>query len=127
MQMSLPKHIPTLSAMSTGNFTRPNNVFTSSSISNLIISCSSLPEQHPTCTDHFPIVMILDLSIPLQDESPKHNFRLTDWPKFRDKLEPKLNSTIQTGAVADKTIFCSKLNALTNCILKTIDEVVPLL
>jgi len=32
MHMALPKHLPTLQAMRTGNLTRPDNVFTSSSL-----------------------------------------------------------------------------------------------
>ncbi|KAF8584199.1 hypothetical protein K439DRAFT_1646984 [Ramaria rubella] len=101
--MALPKYTPTLCAMATGNFTRPDNVFTSSSILDSIISCSMLPEQCPTLTNNFLIITILDLS-----------------------LEAKIDSAIQDRAIQNETDFWQKLNALTKCISKTIKTTVPL-
>src|SRR5882724_662344 len=45
LQMALPKDIPTLRALSSGNYTRPNNIFTSSLLINDIILCGTQPDE----------------------------------------------------------------------------------
>jgi hypothetical protein len=76
--MILPKGIPTLHAHSTGNFTCPDNVFASSSITELVLECNTHPEERPPKSDHIPIVLTLSISLEKIDESPKPNFRATD-------------------------------------------------
>jgi len=47
LQMVLPKDIPMLQALSTGNHTRPDNMFISSLIAGRVIRCSTLPDKRP--------------------------------------------------------------------------------
>src|SRR5882724_997665 len=79
LQMALPKRIPTLQALSMGNFMRPDNVFISSAIMGHLVRCSTLPDERPARTDHIPIIMELDLEVNEQAEPPRPNFRLADW------------------------------------------------
>jgi len=63
LQMELPKDTPTLQALSTGNFMRPDKIFVSSSIAGSLIQCGTLPGKRPERSDHIPIVMELDLEV----------------------------------------------------------------
>ncbi|KAI0308772.1 hypothetical protein OF83DRAFT_1044737, partial [Amylostereum chailletii] len=47
MDMALPKHIPTLRAHATKNWTRVDNVWISSEMSNRIVECNTKPDQIP--------------------------------------------------------------------------------
>src|SRR5882724_12508609 len=44
LQMALPKDVPTLCALVTGNYMRPDNVFISSSLMGATVYCKTLPE-----------------------------------------------------------------------------------
>ena len=52
LQVTLPKDIPTLHAMATRKFTRPDNVFVSSSIYKHVLECKMAPEEWPARTNH---------------------------------------------------------------------------
>src|SRR5882724_2719837 len=52
LQMALLKDIPTLHALSLGNYMRPNNIFTSSLLINDIILCGTPPNECPARSDH---------------------------------------------------------------------------
>jgi len=90
LQMTLPKDIPMLQALSTGNHTRPDNVYISSPIVGHIIRCIMLPEERPVRTDHIPIVTEVDLSLEEKAESPHLNFRLADWKQVRETLASRI-------------------------------------
>ena len=45
LHMVLPKDLPTLQAMATGNHTRPNNVFMSVVLCNTLVKCMTVPEE----------------------------------------------------------------------------------
>jgi endonuclease/exonuclease/phosphatase family metal-dependent hydrolase len=56
LAMALPKGIPTLQHMVTGRYSRPDNVFTTTGLTELIVRCEVDPTLRPTSTDHFPII-----------------------------------------------------------------------
>ena len=60
--MALPEDIPTLEANSTGNHTRPDNVFCTAHLIEAITTCSVRPDLRPANTDHYPIITELNLS-----------------------------------------------------------------
>ncbi|KAF8580748.1 hypothetical protein K439DRAFT_1300029, partial [Ramaria rubella] len=123
--MTLPKHIPTLCAMSTGNFTCPDNVFISSELADSVLQCTTIPEDRPARTDHFPISTILDIPLAAQHDPPLFNFRDTDWEKFRTKLKPKLDLSQLESPITDEHIFHSRIDSLTNAIIESIEATVP--
>lgn len=47
LYMILPRYTPTLKAMNTGNYTRPDNVFTTQSIADNLISCKTVEGEIP--------------------------------------------------------------------------------
>jgi len=62
-QLALPKDIPTLQALATGNHTRPDNVFISSQIMGHITRCTMLPDERPARSDHIPVVTEVEISL----------------------------------------------------------------
>jgi endonuclease/exonuclease/phosphatase family metal-dependent hydrolase len=60
----LPLGIPTLQSTSSKNWTRPDNVFGMEHTNNTLIECTTDPSQRDPCTDHVPIITILELTIP---------------------------------------------------------------
>src|ERR1700678_2106411 len=62
MTMALQKGAPTLQHMVTGRYSRPDNVFSTAGLSDLITRCEVTPSLRPTSTDHHPIVT--NISIP---------------------------------------------------------------
>src|ERR1700678_4500234 len=68
MTMVLPKGTHTLWHMVTGRYSRPDNVFSTTGLPDLITRCEVIPALRPTSTDHFPIVT--NLMLPLEKTDP---------------------------------------------------------
>ena len=64
LRMALPPNIPTLQALSTGNWTRPDNVWCANHTSDLFIQCDTDPGLRGPNTDHLPILSMLNLPPP---------------------------------------------------------------
>jgi len=116
MHMTLPKHVPTLRAMRTGNLTRPDNVFTSSSLLDAVLSCAVLPDEQPTKTDHFPIDTVFNTSPGKTEDTPQPNFRATNWEDFHRTLEDKLKNLPTSENISNEDEFYARLHDLTNAI-----------
>jgi hypothetical protein len=86
MQMVLPKDIPTLQAMSTGNMTRTDNIFLSSSLFECLLRCHTVPEDQPAKSDHIPIDTMIETTVEAAETKPSHNYQLVDWKIFNEKL-----------------------------------------
>lgn len=82
MVMVLPKDIPTLQARNTKNWMRPDNIFCSSSMEDLYVHCEVVPKDRGPCTDHVPIVSVIDLPLVKKAVEPIQNFRMADWEEF---------------------------------------------
>ena len=63
MIMTLPKGLPTLQASRSKNWTRPDNVFCTDHTEASFISCTTNPALRGPCTDHVPILSILELEV----------------------------------------------------------------
>lgn len=90
LQMALPKDKPTLQSTSSGNWTRPDNVFCTSHTLDSFTLCDTAPRRRPPCTDHVPIFSTLDFNIPHTSTNVTHNFRDVDWEEFRGQLSLNL-------------------------------------
>ncbi|THU94080.1 hypothetical protein K435DRAFT_611107, partial [Dendrothele bispora CBS 962.96] len=90
LDMALPPGIPTLEALSTGNFTRVDNVFCTSRVTERIIRCNTDPSLRPTKTDHFPIVTTLDIHAPLVNSAERLNWKKVKWKELCERLEEDL-------------------------------------
>ena len=74
LHMALPPQIPTLQAFSTGNWTRPDNVWCSSHTADLFTKCDTNPQSRGPNTDHVPIHMSLDTVLPHSNTKAQRNF-----------------------------------------------------
>ena len=126
MEMILPKDIPTLRALNTQNLTRPDNVFCSADLVELVVSCNTSPGDMPPCTDHFPIRTTFDLGLSGAAHAPKRNFRATNWVEFVTTLEAKLALIPAPTRLTSEGAFREALANLTNAIQEAISERVPL-
>ena len=75
LRMALPPNRPTLRALSTGNWTRPDNVWCSSHSLDLFINCDTNPGLQGPNTDHVPILSKLDIPLTRSISKPSRNFR----------------------------------------------------
>jgi hypothetical protein len=126
MKMALPEGMPTLRAMSTGNFTRVDNVFLSDALLNTVIKCTARPEDLPPRTDHFPIETILDISAPLVEAIPRRNFRCVDWDDFNKALQTRLGRLPAPSKIRMVEEFRERVQRLDEAVDDTIAEKVPL-
>jgi len=121
LQMALPKDVPMLQALSTGNHTRPDNIFISSPIAGCIISCTTLPEERLVRMDHIPVVMEVDLSLEEWAEPPCSNFRLADWKQVREMLTSRLEGLNAHEEVNAPGELHTQVGELTHAVTEVID------
>jgi len=125
LQMALPKSLPTLHAMSSGNYTRPNNVFVSSSLSAPMVYCNMVPDERPARSDHMPIVMVLNMAPTTQTEKPRANYRAADLEAVRVELAVQLEGLDVLEDIGTTAEFDTRLHMFTHVLLETIDAKVP--
>ena len=65
MVQTLPKDMPTLQSSSTGNWTRPDNMFCMDHSEEIVVSCTMDPGQRGPKTDHIPVLTELNLEVPV--------------------------------------------------------------
>ena len=82
LHMVLPKDLPMLCAMALGNHIRPDNAFASDTLACAIVKCTMLLEEWPTRSNHFPIVIEVDMEPASHKESSWPNYKITDWEAF---------------------------------------------
>ncbi|KAG2030873.1 hypothetical protein BDR03DRAFT_1016708 [Suillus americanus] len=80
----LPSGTPTLQSTSTGNWTRPDNVFGTEGTIDAMISCTTEPAKQGPKTDHLPILIALELEVPRMDDTPHLNWCEVDWEHFKE-------------------------------------------
>ena len=73
--------------------------------------CKVLPDKQGVNTDHFPIVIEMDLAVAVMQKVAVRNFRDVSWNDFRNKLKEKLAqwgvpNYIRTQGELDKTLIC---------------------
>ena len=86
LNMALPKGIPTLQHMVTKKYSRPDNLFNTNGLTDLITLCKVDPTIRPPCTDHFPIITNIQTPQQKADNNTHFNSREIDWPGFRKNL-----------------------------------------
>ncbi|KAI6034485.1 hypothetical protein PISMIDRAFT_76012, partial [Pisolithus microcarpus 441] len=126
MVMVLPKGVPTLQHLNTKNWTRPDNVFCTEHTQGLFVKCATDPANRGPKTDHVPVLSVLDLTLTNTNPEPRHNFRATNWEKFRETLRLQLNEVGPPTALATDREFQNAARALTRAIQETIEKEVPL-
>src|SRR5882724_4911645 len=125
LQMVLPKDVPMLQALVTGNHTRPDNVFVSSLLVGRLVRCVTLPDERPARLDHIPVLMEVDLSLEEQVELPWPNFRMADWKGVREAMSGRLEGLDADGDASTIGEFFHQLDELMCMISEVMDECVP--
>jgi exonuclease III len=124
MLQLLPIGLPTLQSSSTGNWTRPDNIFGTEQLLNVVTSCTTAPELRGPKTDHVPIQLILALEAPHASDTPKRNWREVDWEKFNTKLQALL-TPFPPQPLASEAEFQESADRITRAILDTAEQHVP--
>jgi len=86
MQMALLQGMPTI-RNSARNLTRPDNVFTSSQLTEWITKCNTRPDDQPPMADHFPIATQMDFPVKSNSTEMARNFRAMDWEELKEALD----------------------------------------
>ena len=126
MKMALPEGMPTLRSTSSKNFTRVDNVFLSDTLLNTVIKCTTRPRDLPPRTDHLPIETILDISAPLVEAAPRHDFRRINWEDFIKTFQTRLGRLPAPSAIRTVKEFKERVRKLNEVVDNTIAEKVPL-
>jgi len=79
LQMILPRGLPTLCTMVSGNYTRPDNTFASSSLLTAVVHCNTVPEEQLVRSDHILVITVLNAALVLTTDTPRTNFRVANW------------------------------------------------
>jgi hypothetical protein len=125
LQMALPKDKPTLQSTSSGNWTRPDNVFCTAHTLDSFTLCNTAPRRRPPCTDHVPIFSILDFDIPHTSSITTFNFRDVDWKEFCSRLNTNLIDLPAPAPITSEADFQAAAASLTTAIKQTIEDKVP--
>ena len=126
LEMALPNSILTLKHMVTNLHSRPDNVWCSPELIPLITHCDVDSYIQPPCTDHFPIITIID--IPQTRNKPRisFNYRKTDWVAFRKQLVLNLDLIPLPNIIDNNKELQQVANNLMEILQKTIREQVPI-
>ncbi|KAI6037448.1 hypothetical protein PISMIDRAFT_79832, partial [Pisolithus microcarpus 441] len=125
MTQLLPKDIPTLQASSSGNWTRPDNVFGNEALVDRIESCETCPQERGPNTDHVPILTQIDLTVATSNSQTNLNYREVDWTKFRRKLKAKLELLGPPRVLANEEEFQASARGINRALQCTMESEVP--
>jgi len=125
MTQTLPKDTPTLQASSTGNWTRPDNMFCMEHTSEYLALCNTDLDNRGPNMDHLPILTKLDLIVSAAPSLPALNYREVDWKKFNNKLKVKLGCIGPSRLLATREEFQEAARGLEGALQNTVAEEVP--
>ena len=124
MEMVLPKGVPTLQHMRSKRYSRPDNVFSTPGLQEMVSSCEVDASLRPASTDHFPIVTKILLPQEHTITAPSYNFREADWDEFRAKLKPRLQQSPDKPVITNATQLDTAIQDLTSVLQDTVHEVI---
>ena len=124
MVQALPKDLPTLQSTSSGNWTRPDNVFCTDHSEQLITLCTTDPDQRGPKTDHVPILTRINLDIPPAPDTDFKNYKEVDWEAFNSYLSNLLSHSPLTP-IASETQFQEAAWNLDLALKETVENCVP--
>jgi hypothetical protein len=91
-----------------------------------IIKCNTDDAKRPVKTDHYPIVMQINIHAPKTAWKPRQNFRLTDWTELVKTLKDNLTNFPPPTEIETVPEFDDKLKALNETIQGAIEKHVKL-
>jgi hypothetical protein len=124
MILALPKGLPTYKT-TTGNWTRPDNIWRTNTADDPIICCDVLPVIRPPLADHLPIITILDLPLPRSNAPKTCNFRQADWPTVCAQLDQRLKAESPATLIKTRFEFLNKVDTLVQIISSVLEKEIP--
>jgi hypothetical protein len=85
LMMRLPKGINTYETPH-HTWTRPNNVFASEDLHDLVVRCDVAPELRPVSADHLPIITESDVSVDRTSVAESYVWKMVDEKTYREAL-----------------------------------------
>lgn len=125
LKMALPKGQPTLEHMVTKRYSRPDNVWCTEEVFDLIIRCEVDPSLRPPATDHFPIATYIDLPQARSVQRTSYNFRAADWEDFQENLAIRLLEIPPPQPITTEQQFREAAEDLTAVLQDTIRTRIP--
>lgn len=122
MRMALPRNKPTLQSTSSGNWTRPDNIFCTTHTLDTFTLCDTAPRRRPPCTDHVPILCTLDLNIPHTTTTATYNYRDVEWKEFNGCLSYHLRNIPAPTAITSELQFQLAASNLSKALKCAIEE-----
>ena len=125
MVQALPKGLPMLQSSSTGNWTRPDNIFCSDQSIEALTFCTTDLDQRGPKTDHVPILTHIDLEIPPAPDSDFRNYHKVDWGEFNMHLNDWLSALEPLNQIETEEEFQRLAHGLDEAIRDTVESCVP--
>ena len=114
----LPKGKPMLQSMSSGNWTRPDNIFVSDLLTQHLIRCNTLLNLQPVNSDHIPIITGLDFTHIDTEKEERQSYKKVNWEEFGKLLKNKLAAI----SPPEKIHSIMQANKLIDHIYRAIEE-----
>jgi len=124
MDLVLPSGKPTHEHNVTKRWSRLDQVFATEHTLEIITACKTLPDQQGPNTDHFPILMEVDLITKRAPLQTIRNFKDVDWERFQEKLANKIQKWGVSSIIKTQSELDLECTRLTEALQKTIEEVV---
>ena len=125
LEMALLRSILTLKHMVTNLHSWPDNVWCSPELIPLIIQCDMDNYLQPLCTNHYPIITIINIPQDRKEPQNSLNYRFTDWDDFRKQLVLNLETIPLPNIIENNEELQQAANDLTDAIQRTIKDRVP--
>ncbi|VDC03411.1 unnamed protein product [Peniophora sp. CBMAI 1063] len=126
MRMALPPGIPTLQHSVSKRWSRPDNVWCSDSLLDLVLECDTLPALRSPTSDYLPIITTIAADATRITLTPTRNTRLADWEEFNDYLRNELERLPAPGPLTSKEELEAAASALTKAVQAAIAAKIPL-
>lgn len=120
MLLALPKGIPTYQS-STGNWTRPDNVWRCNTPDDPILRCDVVPAIRPPLADHLPIITVIDMPLPRIPEARSLNFRQANWIRVNEDLAQRLEADLPATRIKSRNEFVSRVDDLVSIIKEVLE------
>lgn len=115
MAQVLPKGVPTLIALNSRNYMRPDNAFINDALVHALITCTANPEKRLAKMDHIPITTTLDIQAPTATANTQWRYRKVDWEALKKTLSHKLRTSENPKEIGGTGELIRCLNTVTTC------------
>jgi endonuclease/exonuclease/phosphatase family metal-dependent hydrolase len=121
MFLALPKGIPTFQT-NAGRWTRPDNVWRTSTQTDPIQRCDVIPNIRPPLADHMPVITVVDLPLPRSAAPQSLDFRSADWPAINKALKIRLAAESPAARICTKDKFITKVDTVVQIITEVLKK-----